>query len=304
MTSPTVHVLLVHYNTPDLLDGCIRSVLRSPQAEVHVIDNDSRPEAYGAVEAAWNGEPRVHLHRSRVNLGFGGGVNALARGLTGDEDSLLWILNPDTVAEPGALETLSGVLTAGLLDVVSPVLTTGPSGARTIWFAGGDVNRAGRVVHHHQGEPVPDVPRPLLRRCNFLTGAAPMMSASTWREVGELREELFLYWEDVEWCMRAVARGKRLGVAGDAEVWHAVGRASATSGKAPAYYYYNVRNRIVACGGRTSLSRVVFAALTSLETVRLLARALRQPGRRVAGARMVGLGLLHGLRGATGPARS
>ena len=303
MTAPTVHVLLVHYNTPDLLDGCIRSLLRSPQAEVHVVDNDSGPEAWAAVEATWAHEERVHLRRSDVNLGFGGGVNALARELP-DEDGLLWILNPDTVPEPGALETLSGVLTGGLLDVVSPVLTTGQPEARTIWFAGGDVDRAGRVRHHHQGEAVADVPRPVLRRCTFLTGAAPMMSAATWREVGELREELFLYWEDVEWCGRAVAKGKRLGVAGEAEVWHAVGRASATTGKAPPYYYYNVRNRILSRGGRSVLSRTVYATWSGLETCRLLARALRQPGRRAPGARMVLRGLLHGVRGTTGPARS
>lgn len=303
MSPATVHVLLVHYNTPDLLGGCIRSLLPSARAEVHVIDNDSRPEAWAGVRAAWDDEPRVHLHHSDVNLGFGGGVNALARQLPDDEDSLLWVLNPDTVAEPGALETLSGVVTAGLLDVVSPVLTTGPSHARTIWFAGGDVNRAGRVRHRHQGEPVDAMRRSLLRRCNFLTGAAPMMSTATWRDVGELREELFLYWEDVEWCTRAVRSGKRLGVAGDAEVWHAVGRASATSGKAPSYYYYNARNRILAYGGRTPVSRLAFAARSCPETARVLVRALRQPGRRVAGARMVGRGLVHGLRGVTGPAR-
>ena len=299
-----VHVLLVHYNTPDLLSGCILSVLRSPQAEVHVIDNDSQPGLWAQVERSWTGEPRVHLRRSDVNLGFGGGVNALVGDLPRDGEDRLWILNPDTVAEPGALETLEGVLAAGLLDVVSPVLTTGPPEERTIWFAGGDVNRAGRVRHHHQGEPVADVPRPLLRRATFLTGAAPMMTVRTWWEVGQLREELFLYWEDVEWCRRAVARGKRLGVAGDAEVWHAVGRASAATGKAPVYYYYNVRNRIVACGGSTSPSRVVFAALTGLETIRVLVRALRQRGRRVPSALMVVRGFVHGVRGVTGPAQS
>lgn len=299
-----MHVLLVHYNTPELVGDCIRSVLRSPEVQVHVIDNDSRPAAWDEVRRSWEHEPRVQLRRSDVNLGFGGGVNALARELPGTGQDLLWILNPDTVAEPRALETCRDMLLAGLVDVVSPVLTTGPAEARTVWFAGGDVNRAGRVWHHHQGERAAEVRRPLLRRGTFLTGAAPMMTLSTWREVGEFREELFLYWEDVDWCRRALVAGKRLGVAGAAEVWHAVGRASAATGKAPAYYYYNVRNRILVCGGASAVSRLGFAAVTVLETLRVLVRGLRQPGRRLPSAAMALRGLLHGVRGVTGPAGS
>lgn len=300
-SAPTVHVLVVHYNTPALLTDCIASVLVHPDAVVHVIDNASGAEGWAQVEARWAGDPRVHLRRSAVNLGFGGGVNALVRDLpAGDDGGFLWVLNPDTVVQPGALHALRQTLTAGACDIVSPVLTTGPVDRRSIWFAGGAVGRSGRVSHVDQGAPA-GAPRPALAPSGFLTGAAPMLAAATWRRVGEFREDLFLYWEDVEWSLRAQRRGLRLGVVGTAEVWHAVGRSTSPSGKSPAYFYYNTRNAVLVCGGAGAGSRAAFAVRSAPASLRLLARALKQPGRRARGAVMVLAGLRDGLRGRTGP---
>lgn len=38
--------------------------------------------------------------------------------------------------------------------------------------------------------------------------------------VGPMREEYFLYAEEVEWCLRGVARGMKVGIAADAQVLH------------------------------------------------------------------------------------
>ena len=58
---------------------------------------------------------------------------------------------------------------------------------------------------------------------SFVTGAAMMMHISTFELIGGFREDLFLYWEDVDLSLRAGRAGVRMELVPDARVWHAEG---------------------------------------------------------------------------------
>jgi hypothetical protein len=72
-----------------------------------------------------------------------------------------------------------------------------------------------------EGDPAPcKVSEPVERQLSYLSGASMMVSRRFLATVGPMREDYFLYCEEVEWCIRARRRGMRLGYAPGARVLH------------------------------------------------------------------------------------
>jgi GT2 family glycosyltransferase len=63
----------------------------------------------------------------------------------------------------------------------------------------------------------------LEKSLSYLSGASILFSRRFHEIVGAMREDYFLYCEEVEWCLRAKARGMRLGFAPNALVVHDLG---------------------------------------------------------------------------------
>ena len=78
---------------------------------------------------------------------------------------------------------------------------------------------------------------------DYLSGACLCISRGAWEAVGPFNEKLFLYYEDVEWCLRARALGVPLTVALDAHAAHS-GGASSGGGEGETWAYYSTRNRL------------------------------------------------------------
>ena len=105
-------IIILNYNTGDLLRNCLRSLDAQPQSlrtAVYVVDNASSDDSAGMVAAEF---PAVHLIANRTNVGYSAGNNVALRQLGfGQEpppppDCLpryALLLNPDTVVPPGAL---------------------------------------------------------------------------------------------------------------------------------------------------------------------------------------------------------
>ena len=89
---PSVSIIIVSYNTVDLLRDCLASVHAQCSAgdEVIVVDNASRD---GSVEMVKNEYPDAVLVASERNLGF---ARANNRAISRATCELIWLLNPDT----------------------------------------------------------------------------------------------------------------------------------------------------------------------------------------------------------------
>ena len=74
---------------------------------------------------------------------------------------------------------------------------------------------------------------------NYLNGAAMLVSARFVTVAGPMREDYFLYCEEVEWCLRARALGLTLGFAQAAKVLHYQG--TSTGNPSPKGYGANDR---------------------------------------------------------------
>ncbi|MCE9558511.1 MAG: glycosyltransferase family 2 protein [Armatimonadetes bacterium] len=93
-------ILIVNWNTRDLLRACLRSLLadRRASTEIIVVDNASTDESAPMVLAEF---PSVLVQKSLINSGYAAGNNIAFSHAQGD---FLLTLNPDTEIGPGTLD--------------------------------------------------------------------------------------------------------------------------------------------------------------------------------------------------------
>lgn len=99
---PVLSVVIVNYNTRDLLHACLKSlqVSESVELEVIVVDNASSDDSAAMVESEF---PEVTLLAQSTNTWFCGGNNIGSQVATG---KYILLLNPDTVVAPDALKIM------------------------------------------------------------------------------------------------------------------------------------------------------------------------------------------------------
>jgi GT2 family glycosyltransferase len=265
---------------------------------VHVLDNNSAERASAETVCNAHDEVVASFTSSGSNLGFGEGVNSLVGSIEAPDDAILWILNPDTIVLPGCVNALEAAWELGNYDVMSPAIITGPSGEERIWYCGGSIDERSIAVRHLQdGLPVGDIPADPFET-TFVTGAAPLMRLSTFRNSGGFPPSYFLYWEDVALCHRSRALGYRFGVIPGARLWHKEGASSGGSGFSRNFYYYAARNRLYFARSELGMTRSrCLAPRPMVEGLRYIVRAMREREEPVAKAVAAIRGSRDGLSG-------
>lgn len=147
---------------------------------------------------------RLTLLQSGVNRGFAGGVNlGLAYLARFDDIAHFWVLNPDSVVPPEALAALAGALPAVGDYALMGGRVTYLDPPDMIQIDGGTVNRRTGVTGNlNLGRRHAETPPPSAEDLDFVMGASMIASRRFYETVGPMREDYFLYYEEVDWAMR------------------------------------------------------------------------------------------------------
>jgi GT2 family glycosyltransferase len=224
----------------------------APLTDVVIVDNESSGEVERLTRARY---PGVTVLAQSENLGFATGANigvrhALARGATA-----VLLLNNDATLLPNAMQALRENLAAsnGVGVFTAKVfLTDTPD---HLWAVGGDFTGR-RVVELGAGER--DTGAYDERRFDFVYGCAMLMRADALRDVGGFDERYFLYYEDIDLCLRARERGWDVGMAANAHVLHQGSRS--TRGEPAMKVYHHARSRALFFSRHLRAPRLLFAA--------------------------------------------
>lgn len=237
-TMPDVSVIIVSFNTRDLLVECIETLIAQAGAvsyEIIVVDNASRD---GSADRIAERFPEVTLIRSAVNLGFGAANNL---GFKSARGRYLVLLNSDAFLQPGALERAVGYMDA------DPGIGLG--GARLIG-RDGDWQPSARMFPSLMNEFLTlsglaaRFPRSRFfggfdrtwadqmapADIDWVPGAFSIVPRDLLKRIGDFDEAFFLYYEEVDLCRRVRAAGLRVRYWPDVVVVHIGGESSRTHG--------------------------------------------------------------------------
>lgn len=224
MPDASVAAVVLSWNRREDTLACLRSLAAVEGAGLSTIlvDNASSD---GTVEAVRAGFPGVEVLVNDENLGFAEGNNVgIRRALEGAAAWVL-LLNNDVEVDPGFLRALLEEAErrpdAGALG---PLILFGPP-SELIWFAGAsyDPRKGYNGRQRGYGEPA-GPPFDEVWQTDRICGAAMLVPRTVLEEVGGFDTELFAYYEDTDWSLRARAAGHRLYVVPAARIWHKVSR--------------------------------------------------------------------------------
>jgi hypothetical protein len=291
--SPSVEVIMVAFNNGASLASCLaalRAAGKGLNLSVTVIDNCSRENIDSIIR---NSGISADIVRSEANLGYGGGNNIGIRRALGKTPppSAILVLNPDVELRSGAISELCRVLQETHCGAVSPQMSDPPGAnqetpSRSLW------GRRARSIRSG-GRPLTSVDR--------LPGSCILISTEALKRVGLFDEKYFLYWEEIDLCVRLRRAKYDLLIAEDvAAVHHGAGEGCLKRHRA----YYMWRNQIYFSFknygpflGFLFVARRVFVA-----DAREVIRYVKQGRSELVLAGLAGLWA--GLRGESGPSVS
>jgi N-acetylglucosaminyl-diphospho-decaprenol L-rhamnosyltransferase len=229
-------IIVVSYNTRDILAECLVSLFAEPgieQHEVFVVDNDSKDGSAAMVAETF---PTACLIDNRENIGFAAANNqAYARSL-GD---YIILLNPDATLKPGSLDRAltfmeahpaCGVCGGLLLNAEGERLPSArrfPNALTKLFMLSGLADRHPQSrLFGRYGFGYFDHRTPL--QVDWVPGTFAVFRRNMLTQIGMFDERYFLYYEETDLCLRAKRNGWQVFFTPDAEIMHLEGASSKT----------------------------------------------------------------------------
>jgi GT2 family glycosyltransferase len=229
-----VSIIIVNWNTKDLLLSCIRSLknrTRNLDYEIIVVDNAS---ADGSQEAMKLNFPDVTLIQNKENLGFGKANNI---GIQASSGRYLCLVNSDVEIKEGCIDHLINFMEQHPEAGMAGPKIYYPDGRiqisckqfPSLWnyfceamgihniFPNFKIFSAVEMNYFNHNE---------LRRVDVLMGAFWAIRREALEDVGLLDERFFFYSEDTDWCRRFRKNGWEIFFYPESEIIHYHGGSS------------------------------------------------------------------------------
>ncbi|VAW02222.1 hypothetical protein MNBD_ALPHA04-674 [hydrothermal vent metagenome] len=219
------------------------------------------------------------------NLGFAGGNNrGLELALATDDVSLFWLLNNDTIVEPATPLAIRNTFAAnpkwGMAG--TPIrLYHRPdrhqlvNGMRFSVLTG-----AGQAIE--KGSPADRMfdSKRIAAETDFVCGASIIVTRDLIESVGMMEDAFFLYYEEIDWALRAKDKFE-IGFVLGAVVYHKEGASAGSSSllsnsaRSPLSEYHHIRSKMIFCRKHYPLLLPVYFAQNLIILMRRIWR--RQP---------------------------
>jgi N-acetylglucosaminyl-diphospho-decaprenol L-rhamnosyltransferase len=270
MAFPKIAIVVINYRTAQMTLDCLASlepeVTDLPGAHVVLVDSasgDDSPDLLERERSAREWDSWLSTFRLPENRGFSAGNNAgiACAARRGQFDAYL-LLNSDTIVRRGALRALAAALESdaslGLvgprlewedgelqlscfrrISPISELLTAAKTGPVTRIFPGSEVAIFDPPAREG-GDPTAQGARSAI---DWISFACVLIRREVIEQIGPMDEGFFMYFEDVDYSLRARGAGWQIGYVPAARVVHLRGGrtpeifAAEELRRRPAYYY-------------------------------------------------------------------
>lgn len=264
-----VYIVIVNYKTWQDSIACLESILKSTYTnyQIILIDNKSPNDSVQKIknwfslnelsfsnqkysqdcelstfysfynETEFEGihinqiKSKITLIESNQNKGFASGNNIFIKKLTAT-NAFIWMLNPDMVIMDNTLDNLvKFALTVDQRTIIGSTVKSYAKPDETLNLGSGRVNFFTGTVK--MAETKQD-----LAKIDYISGGSLFTHSAAFKDIGLMREDYFLYWEETEWCFRAKQNKYLLKVCQESIVYDKI---STSIGKGfLAEYYYSL----------------------------------------------------------------
>lgn len=226
-----VGVIVLQYNHSEATFQCVKSILASDYHNFFVVlvDNNSETKHRETIESLTS--EKVKIIYNEENLGYAGGNNIGINYAFENGADYVLILNNDTIIDKNLISEL---IKSSKEDTI---LGTPIRESERIIYGGSYkwLNFEGK--HLAQPEPI-SPPR------TYLVGACLFFGKKLWKNVGPISEKYFLYFEDIDFCTQAMAKGYKLEVIKSAYIRHSISTSTKSLGN-PMLFYLHYRNALI-----------------------------------------------------------
>lgn len=207
-----VFVVIVNFNGGEKTLASIESVKKY---SVVVVDNRSRKSSLDALKAQGSRLKNLILIENKENLGFAGGANVGIKKALKEGAEYVMLLNQDAIIKSNAVEKLVNIMGKDKRIGICGPLILAPN--KKIWSAGGVVDKkrysAGHLFKILNKNPY---------QVDFVSGCCMMIKKEVFEKIGFFDERFFLYYEDVDLCIRAQKAGFKVVLVPKTVVYHQV----------------------------------------------------------------------------------
>lgn len=238
-----VSVILVNYNTIDLLCNTIDSVLKHTHLityEIIVVDNDSDDDPGDVLKNKYGN--KIRLLKLPENIGFGRANN---EGIRISRGRNIFFLNPDTVLLNNSIKVLSDYLDnhpdTGIVGGNIYNMENLPSFSfrrflpsmfwelSDLFFSVPEKLLFGRNQHfNNSGKPL---------KVAYITGADLMIPIGVLDRTGNFNPDFFLYFEETDLAFRVKKLGLKIMSIPDAEIIHLEGESFNLESERVSHYF-------------------------------------------------------------------
>lgn len=223
MVEPSVAIILLNYNGYDYTNACIESLehINYQNYIIIVVDNDSTDDSFEKLEKFRS--DKIQVIKSDKNGGFAYGNNYGIKYALNIGFDFVLLLNNDTTVDPDFMKELIkcadidpdiGIVTSRIMYGSSP---------DKIWYAGGDVDwKHVRAIHKGLNKSIENISTNDPEMVTFASGCCMLIPSKVIEDVGGLSEDYFMYYEDLDYCLKIIDSGKKIVYNPNAVVYHYV----------------------------------------------------------------------------------
>lgn len=238
-----LYIILLNYNGFDDTVECINSIKECEKKldyEIVIVDNCSTDNSYDKLKKIKD----ITLIKSDYNNGFAAGNNIGIKYALDNNAEYVLLLNNDTIDTTDALYMLQkkiesdpdvGAISSRIMYYDNKEL---------INFNGGSINWfKGTVVMNNNKKKYIENQSDYFY-CEYLIGCCMLIRTSIFNKTDLLPEEYFMYYEDVDFCVKIINSGYKLAVYEKPYIYHKTSSSSGGEGS-PFAIEWNTRNRLL-----------------------------------------------------------
>ncbi len=252
-----ISIIILNWNGAKYISKCLESVKKLQTGpftlEKVIVDNASTDDSPQLIAKNFSD---FTLLKNPTNMGYAGGNNTGIRYALNSGADFVWILNSDVLVKEDALikyiEGAAKYPTAGIFgckiyfapgfefqkDRYAPNEI-----GKVVWYAGGQMDWKNVVASHRGVDQVDKGQFDQDGETDFVTGASMFIRRKVFDSIGNFDAKYFLYFEENDFCQRAVRSGYKLMYLCQPVVWHE--NAQATGMGSPLQDYFITRNKLL-----------------------------------------------------------